>query len=264
MSKKTSCLAFLILLCVPLVFGQSGWTVLPSGIELYRSSPGKLPALTVLRVDPQRFEIATVIPSSPLGGAQASHSYSLQELQRNDATAVAISNGQATTNYNIPIPDGLLKTNGREVSPSNDHHPNGGVFCVTLHNRPAILTQEKTNVSDPDPFQNCRSAIQAGPVLIRDGQSVVNRKADLQSWERTVVAVDSDARLLLIVSESTTLGELVDRLLQLRAELKIENALNLDGSYSSGLIYRTAGSDYQKVGNTRGLIGSAIIVHGSK
>jgi hypothetical protein len=69
--------------------------------------------------------------------------------------------------------------------------------------------------------------------------------------------------MLLIVSESTTLERLADRLLQLQADLHIEDAPNLDGSYSSGLIYKTTASDYEKAGNTRGLIGSAIVIHRS-
>lgn len=263
-SAKNRLLLICVILFSPVLHPQTvGWVQLPSGLEIYRaSSPtSETPRLTALRVDLRKFNVLTVSPAQQLGGAQESHSYSLQDLAMHDAAALAVSNGGATANFNIPIPDGLLRTNGVELSPFNDHHPKGGVFCVSRNNRAEIVEQGDPKAVNPHSFDRCRSAIQAGPMLIQDKKSLVRSRAGRESWERTAVAIDSTGRLLLIVSDAVTLDGFADRLLRLNAELQVDVALNLDGGSSSGLMYKAGGGDYVRVGYTKGLVGSAIIVH---
>jgi hypothetical protein len=88
----------------------------------------------------------------------------------------------------------------------------------------------------------------------------VKNLSNQQRWPRTAVAVDSTGRVLLIVSESATLAEFVEGLLRLNSTLQIQSALNLDGGFSSGLMYQEGKQQYRQVGSTKTLIGSAILV----
>jgi uncharacterized protein YigE (DUF2233 family) len=216
----------------------------------------------VLRINPRTAEIVTVTPTSQLDiRNQAGYSYSLHDLAYKTG-ALALSNAGPTSNFNIPIPDGLLRTNGVQVSPLKENHAGGGVFCVTGNGQADIVGLE-VSTSSPQSFDRCRSAVQAGPLLIVKGKPVsktVSPASDQQRWARTVVAVDSSGRVLLIVSDPVTLAELSDRLLQMTFAAPIDSALNLDGGFSSGLIYQSADFVLQQVGNTKTLIGSAILV----
>lgn len=79
---------------------------------------------------------------------------------------------------------------------------------------------------------------------------------------RSTVALDDRGRLVLLVTEPTTLSAVAAFLYKTELDLRVQSALNLDGSTSSGLIMTTGPSDTEPIviGNVDGLVASAIVV----
>jgi uncharacterized protein YigE (DUF2233 family) len=85
-----------------------------------------------------------------------------------------------------------------------------------------------------DPSEQLQQATQSRPMLVQNGKRTQFQE-DASSSRRTVVAMDTQGRILFIVcpSESLTMDELADLLAN--SDLSIETALNLDGGSSTGL-----------------------------
>jgi hypothetical protein len=101
-------------------------------------------------------------------------------------------------------------------------------------------------------------------MLIKNGASVLKPASKKELWQRTVVAKDDNDRVLLVISDAVDLTTLVDEMLRLQGDLQILDALNLDGAYSSGLMYKAGAGNFRTVGNTKNLIGSAIVISRSR
>ena len=85
------------------------------------------------------------------------------------------------------------------------------------------------------PTETFAYALQAFPMLVLNGEPAY-QNADLDAARRTVIGVDGDGRLLLILAQwgGFTLAELSSYLAS--ADFGLVNALNLDGGTSTGLI----------------------------
>lgn len=82
-------------------------------------------------------------------------------------------------------------------------------------------------------------------------------------YRRTVVALDHEGRLLLLVTnEKTTLSALAAFLYTSKLDLKVQSALNLDGAASSGMLITIDSGQAKQVitGNVDGLVASAIAI----
>ena len=255
--------------CAQLHSQASGWRKLPNGLEIYQGSP----SLTALRVDLQRFDLSTVNPLEalpPRGGG--SYSYSLQDLADN-TNALALLNGGDSANASLSIPRGLLRTNGVLLEPRRDFKNwEDGIFCVTESGQADVIRAD-TDLTNTHLFDKCKSAVQAGPILISAGGKVISESEyDLpyvfgipDRVQRSAVAVDTSGRVLLIVSGPVTASEFADHLVQLNSVLHIGVALNLGlYGYSSGLMYQPGKRQYQQIGAIKTLIGSAILVQASR
>ncbi len=134
--------------------------------------------------------------------------------QQNRPTALLISDGQAygTTYSGF---GGMLAVDAQ-----------GNVTLRSLRDQPYDPTTEQ--------FQQMT---QSSPMLIIDGQRT-QFTANAASQRRSVVALDKQGRLLLIVSPSNsfTLDETADLLAA--SDLSIQTALNLDGGASTGLFVK--------------------------
>lgn len=139
---------------------------------------------------------------------------------QDNATALVVSNGQAFgTSYNGF--GGMLSVNAQ-----------GYINLRSLHQQPY----------DPDNEQ-LEQATQSSPMLVLPGGNRAHFNADASSSRRSVVALDKQGQLLLIVSpdEAFSLDELADLLVH--SDLSIDTALNLDGGASTGL-FVNAGSTH--------------------
>ena len=118
----------------------------------------------------------------------------------------------------------------------------GALFAVERKNgRPRIVSREKFKDS------SAKEAFQAGPLLVHDGkpvQGLSRYREYLRATRRTVVGLDAEERLIVLVSEAETRGiswcELQEFLVLpvSRGGLGIRDAMNLDGGSSSQLWVR--------------------------
>ena len=138
---------------------------------------------------------------------------------QDNATALVVANGQS---FGTSYSDfgGMLSVDGQ-----------GQTSLRSLHEQPY----------DPNNEQ-LQQATQSSPMLILNGKTT-QFDANAAASRRSVVAMDTQGRLLLIVSpgEVFSLGELADLLAG--SDLSIDRALNLDGGASTGL-YVNSGSQH--------------------
>ena len=138
---------------------------------------------------------------------------------QNEATALVVSDGRAYgTSY-----DGF-----------------GGMLSVDGAGNVNLRSLDR-QAYDPNNEQ-LQQATQSSPLLVLNGKRT-QFSANAASQRRSVVAMDKQGRLLLIVSPlaAFTLDELADLLVS--SDLAIDTALNLDGGSSTGL-YLNAGKQH--------------------
>jgi uncharacterized protein YigE (DUF2233 family) len=254
---KGSILAIVLTVACSLWADDGGWKAQPSGFELYQGTIGGH-LITATRLDPTRAEISILTPLHVLGDSTTSSSFSLEEVASKLQPLLAVNAG-ATASFQIPAPVGLLIEQHRESSPLGASA--GGVVCVS-DNGSVQIERVDVNAAGTK-FSRCQYAVQARPMLIEDGSissQVENRPG--KPSNRTVVAVDEGQRLLFVVVRDIDIYSLASLLIQNKATFRIRSALNLDGSSSSGIMFRSGSSltEFQKVGYTTSLIGSAILV----
>lgn len=104
----------------------------------------------------------------------------------------------------------------------------GGLFYVS-GNGVGI----RSNVTNPYQGENFSQAIQAFPMLVMSGQAVYSNDQDIAISRRTVIAQDTEGRIILMVTAG--FGMSLPQLSQYLAtsDLNIQTALNLDGGGSS-------------------------------
>jgi exopolysaccharide biosynthesis protein len=203
------------------------WSQVAPGAEIrnehWKSADSSEDTVTISRFDPHQLQISV--------GYQPSHPLSLVDWQKqtgaialfnggyfdknNKATALTISDGQS---YGTSYPDF------------------GGLFAVDTQGN-VILRSLKQQPYDPSTEQ-LQQATESSPILVIDGKRV-DLQANSSRNRRTVVALDTDGRLLFIISpgRSFTLDEMADVVSS--SDLHIQIALNLDGGASTGMYIKT-------------------------
>lgn len=90
-----------------------------------------------------------------------------------------------------------------------------------------------------DPNEDLQQAMQSSPMLIQPGGTLSDFEANDDRSRRTVIARDTQGRILLIASNTLifTLSEFAHALKN--SDLELDAALNLDGGRSTGLYVRT-------------------------
>lgn len=93
-------------------------------------------------------------------------------------------------------------------------------------------------------FYNVRTALGAGPTLVKDGKIALDlQKEGFAGWsiyndrQRSMVGMTKDKKMAFVVTKSMSLNALS----KLAVKLGMENAMNLDGGGSAGLV---VGSEY--------------------
>jgi len=213
----------------PLMNTWNQWT---PGVELryehWKSAGNNEDTVTIARFDLHYVHISIGYqPDQPLSlNNWMKHSNALAIIDggffdiRNHAVALLISNGQ---------------------SHGTSYSGFGGMLSVDNQDK-VSLRSLREQPYDPDNEQ-LQQATQASPMLITAGlRTHFQANASVRRW--SVVAMDKQGRLLLIVSPSLafSLDELADLLVS--SDLSLQTALNLDGGGSTGL-YMNGGN--QKV-----------------
>ena len=151
------------------------------------------------------------------------------------AGAVAAVNGGYFHPDRTPI--GLVVSGGETLHPWEKSRLLTGVLSVEKNGKIRILRNAEFKKTDA-----VREALQAGPFLVDRGKPVPGLNAE-KAAERTVVAVDKDGGITLLVTGPITLAGLGELLAGPDFwPAKIERALNLDGGSSAALWLNGKGS----------------------
>ncbi len=206
----------------------NGWELLAPGLERRALFPGgnyPLTQFTVIRIDPAHFMFrAHYRPGEPL---------SLAEWREALPDAVGFINANFF-NAQAQIL-GLLISDG--VTYGSAYADRGGVF-YTLGEEIGI----RSTVDEPYRGEAYDQAVQAFPMLVSGGQAAFTNSGADRASRRTVIALDTSGRVLLIVSSSLIGMRLVDLSAYLpTAGLDINEAVNLDGGGST-MLYVNTGS----------------------
>jgi uncharacterized protein YigE (DUF2233 family) len=208
------------------------WNQWTPGVELryehWKSAGNNEDTVTIARFDLHHVHISV--------GYQPYQPLSLNNwMKQSNALAVIDGGFFDTSNHAVA----LLISNGQSYGTSYSGF--GGMLSVDNQDK-VSLRSLREQPYDPDNEQ-LEQATQASPMLMTAGQRTqFQANASARRW--SVVAMDKQGRLLLIVSPSLafSLDELADLLVS--SDLSLQTALNLDGGSSTGL-YVNGGS--QKV-----------------
>lgn len=202
---------------------DSGWVLLQAGLErrtirLLNENGRQTEQLYLLRIDPTLFAFRI--------GYSLGQPKTLAAWQEETGALVVVNGGFFTEEF---LATGLIVVDG-QASGSSYVGFGGmvtmgpdGVAVRSLVERPYF------------PTETFDYALQAFPMLVLNGAPAY-QTADFDAARRTVIGVDENGRLLLILAQwgSFTLADLSSYLAN--ADFGLINALNLDGGTSTGLI----------------------------
>jgi exopolysaccharide biosynthesis protein len=142
---------------------------------------------------------------------------------------MAVNGGFFTPNF---TPDGLFYEHGKQLSP----YSNQPIFSAMV----TINHQGQINIGPSNTaYQNNQYAIQAGPLLINQGQMLVAKVNQFDQFAtRTILAESSDGQIIVISTSDISLYTLENILYQHPEWFgvkKIVTAVNLDGGKSSAI-----------------------------
>jgi hypothetical protein len=208
------------------------WRALAPGLEQrsYRPGGSLFGQLYVLRIDPAlyRFQVH-YRPGSPLA---------ISGWERELPAATSFVNANFFDPNHVIL--GLLVADG--VVFGQSYQGRGGMFQVQ-NGQPRV----RSLIAEPYAGEPLEQAVQAFPMLVQNGQAAYTPAAQERVSRRTVVAQDSQGRILLMVTPLTglTLEDLSQYLPT--TDMQLVNALNLDGGGSTMLYVRPAGGQPERL-----------------
>lgn len=206
----------------PVPVSDADWEQLESGIE-YRQF-GSLPDLVhVVRIDPAQFRVRVLYDVNDAGRVSE---------WANAANTVAVVNG----GYFDPQGRATALTIFDGVIYGTSYDGFGGMFSVDLNGTVQLRSLREQPYDSSEEFAQ---ALQSSPMLVLHGAAVDQPNDDGDVARRSVIALDTSGRILLIASnwQTFTLTQLAQWLVD--QPLDIDNALNLDGGSSTGLVVKT-------------------------
>jgi hypothetical protein len=202
---------------------DTGWQVVRRGLErrvinTVDETGGGL-SLYLLRIDPDYYSFDV--------GYRPGDPQSLLKWSEETGAMVVVNGGFFTED---DVATGLIVTDG--VPSGSSYQGFGGMFSVDeegAHLR--SLQQQPYSESEV-----LKAALQSFPMLITPGGNIAYKYEKGEKARRTVVAMDRDRRMMIIISPSAafTLAEMGAYLAS--SDLNLDSALNLDGGASTGLV----------------------------
>ena len=205
------------------------WTKTQSGVEIrreqWKGASGNSDTVTITRFDPQKVHISI--------GYQPSNPLTLKAWMK-QTKAITVINGSFFNEQNRAT--ALLVANGQAYGTS--YEDCCGMFSVDAQGHVAVQALAKQPY-DPN-SQQLEQALQCRPMLIENTKRTQFEET-ANSSPRSIVALDTQGRLIFIVSPSAafSLDEMADLLQQ--SDLQLKTALNLDGGSSTGLYFNSGG-----------------------
>lgn len=194
---------------------DDNWTIIAQGLEQDIIRDGAV-IFQAVRIDPTQYSFrAHYRPNAPL---------TLPEWQAELPTAEVIINANFFTPENTVL--GLLISDGIQYGASYTNR--GGTFFVD-----GATVGIRSNTAQPYQGEAYSQAIQAFPMLVDNGLPTYNNSEDTAISRRTVIAQDTEGRIILLVTAGFGLS-LYDLSQYLStSDLNIVTALNLDGGGST-------------------------------
>lgn len=187
--------------------------------ENWKDNDGDEDTVTIARFDLRDVALSVAYqPDQPLSMSEW--------MQQEKATAI-INGGYFGTNN---IATALVIANGHVSGQS--YQGFGGMLSV---NAQGVTTLRSLTEQPYDPnAEQLTQAVQSSPMLVLHGKKT-SFSADSNGARRSVVAMDTQGRLLLIASPGGVFSLSTMAQLLLSSDLSIETALNLDGGASTSL-----------------------------
>lgn len=196
-----------------------GWQALATGLDFrtYTPNDDTLAQLAAVRIDPAQYTFRA-------------HYQSGQPLTLSQWRE-ALPDAEIIVNANFFTPDytvlGLLVSDGQVYG--QPYRNRGGAFIV----QPDGAVRVRSNQIEPYRGEPLQQAVQAFPMLVMNGQQAYHNANDTRRSRRTIIAQDTQGRIILMATPGFGLG-----LYQLSAFLpttnsQFSNAFNLDGGGST-------------------------------
>jgi len=207
---------------------QTSWQILSPGLEkrVYLPPPeNEVTKLTALRIDPAYYTFRVHYrPGAPLTIRQWAEAF---------PGAVAFVNANFFDDKGNAL--GLLVADGQVYGQS--FVDRGGTFLVQ-NGQPRV----RSNIAEPYAAESFEQAVQGFPMLMLNGAQAYTDTAQDRFTRRTVVAQDSNGRIVLLVTPliGLTLLDLSNFLPT--TDMNLINALNLDGGGSTLMYLNVSGA----------------------
>lgn len=254
---RTARYALCLLVCSAVAAGTGTWATLQPGLELLQGvfdDHGQPIKFALVRCDPAKNPVRVIDTYHDLGAGKSFAAFSVREALSKTGALVAVNAG-STESFSLPIAVGLLMTRGRVIHAANLKASDGGIFCVA---------GAQVSITSLSSFQaqRCTYAVQRGPLLSPDYVSHTHDKGE--RYRRTVLAVDKENRLLILVtSDKATWSGTANFLYSAQSNLQVQSALSMDADVSSGLLV-SAGPKPLEIGTVDSLVASAVAVYKGK
>lgn len=216
------------------------WLQAALGVELryeHWKSPGPdEDTVAIVRFDLQRVHIKVGYqPTQPMG---------ISDWMQQEQALAVINGGYFDQQHKATS---LVVSNGQTSGASYDGF--GGMLSVDTQGN-VSLRSLRNHPYDPN-MEQLQQATQSSPMLIIDGKRT-QFNADASTQRRSIVATDTQERLLLIatMNDGFALDDMADLLAS--SDLSLQQALNLDGGASTGL-YMKAGKQQVMVDSVAAL-----------
>lgn len=202
---------------------------LPIGISYLEKTIDEK-TLQIVTIDPQKYQLSIVENEAP------PDSKSLQKIHQGKHSLVTFNGSFFDEDFR---PTGLLISSSKEISAYRKGKLINGIFAIDQKGLPKLYSAEKFN------NQNQSFAIQNGPILLDEQAQVVVDKDLNRSAGRTVLGINKDNQIVLVLLRQSLLNQDNEMTLTDFASLLANNeyfrtiglhsVLNLDGGPSTGL-----------------------------
>lgn len=206
---------------------DSGWITTEANVQIRRMRiihENELVPVHIVRIDPSQVQFHVVY--SP------DHPTNLSTLCTETKALAAINGGFFDANNRATA---LVISEG--IASGYSYEGQGGMFAIDSDGNLSLrcLSEQPYN-----PDEHLMEAFQSWPMLIKPGKRLAYMNPhDNDRARRSVIALDQNNRVLLLVFSSSTftLSNLATWLIS--SDLTIDAALNLDGGSSTGLCLNT-------------------------
>ncbi len=207
------------------------WVTASSGVEIryedWKSPGNNEDTVTIVRFNLNKVHLKV--------GYQPAHPLAIDEWMRQEQATAIINGGYFDQNNATTA---LVVADGQAYGTS--YNGFGGMLSVDTQGNVRLRSLNQQPY-DPNSEQ-LQQATQSSPMLMIDGKRT-QFNTNAASQRRTIVAQDTQGRLLFIASPGSafSLDELADILAS--SDLSLKTALNLDGGASTGM-YINAGNQH--------------------